>query len=58
MSHFVDRLTFTVFAELYPRRPAAVLLHKVMGYEQASLKKIFTDGLTPQYVTHETKTSD
>lgn len=54
MSHFVDRLCATVFADATPE-DVQPFYYKVMGYDQAPLKQIFTSGLTPQYVTHETK---
>lgn len=54
MSHFVDRLCSSVFADATPE-DVQPFYYKVMGYEQAPLKKIYTDGLTTQYVTHETK---
>jgi hypothetical protein len=54
MSHFVDRLCSTVFADATPE-DVEPFYYKVMGYQQQPLKKIFTDGLSPQYVTVETK---
>lgn len=54
MSHFIDRLCSSVFADATPE-DVQPFYYKVMGYEQAPLKKIFTDGLSTQYVTHETK---
>jgi hypothetical protein len=54
MSHFVDRLCSTVFADTTPE-DLEPLYYRVMGYQQQPLKKIFTNGLSPQYVTVETK---
>lgn len=54
MSHFVDRLCSSVFADTTPE-DLQPFYYKAMGYEQASLKQIVTSGLTTQYVTHETK---
>jgi len=54
MSHFVDRLCSTVFADATPE-DVEPFYYKIMGYQQQPLKKIFTDGLSPQYVTAETK---
>lgn len=54
MSHFVDRLCATVFADATPEE-VQPFYYKIMGYDQAPLKQIFTNGLTPQYVAHETK---
>jgi hypothetical protein len=54
MSHFIDRLCSTIFADATPE-DVEPFYYKVMGYQQQPLKKIFTDGLSPQYVTVETK---
>lgn len=54
MSHFVDRLCSTVFADATPE-DVEPFYYKVMGYQQQPLKKIFTDGLSPHYVAAETK---
>ncbi len=54
MSHFIDRLCSSIFADATPE-DVQPFYYKIMGYEQPPLKQIFTNGLTPQYVTHETK---
>jgi hypothetical protein len=54
MAHFLDRLCSSVFADATPDdlRP---LYYKMMGYNEAGLGEILTNGLSPQYVATETK---
>jgi hypothetical protein len=54
MAHFVDRLCSTVFADAAPS-DLQPFYYKIMGYQEASLKQISTDGLTSEYVASETR---
>ena len=54
MSHFIDRLCSTVFADASPS-DLEPLYYKMMGYKEAPLSQIFTNGLSPEYVATETK---
>jgi hypothetical protein len=54
MAHFVDRLCSTVFADASPT-DLQPLYYKMMGYKEAPLDQIRTNGLSTEYVTHETR---
>jgi hypothetical protein len=54
MAHFIDRLCSTVFADASPS-DLEPLYYKMMGYKEAPLNQIFTNGLSPEYVATETK---
>ena len=54
MSHFIDRLCATVFADATPA-DLEPFYYKMMGYHEASFQEIVTKGLSPAYVTSETK---
>jgi hypothetical protein len=54
MAHFIDRLCSTVFADASPA-DLQPLYYKMMGYKEASVDHILTDGLSSEYVTSETK---
>jgi hypothetical protein len=54
MAHFVDRLCSTVFADASPS-DLQPLYYKMMGYDQPSLDEIRVNGLSPEYVTGETR---
>jgi hypothetical protein len=54
MSHFIDRLCATVFADASPQ-DLQPFYYKMMGYDEASFAEIVTRGLSPEYVTRETK---
>ena len=54
MAHFVDRLCATVFADASPS-DLQPLYYKIMGYKEAPLNQILTNGLSPEYVASETR---
>jgi hypothetical protein len=54
LSHFIDRLCATVFADAAPA-DLQPFYYKMMGYHEASFQEIVTKGLSAAYVTSETK---
>jgi hypothetical protein len=54
MAHFIDRLCSTIFADASPS-DLQPLYYKMMGYEEAPLGQIVTDGLSAEYVARETR---
>jgi hypothetical protein len=54
MSHFVDKLCNTVFADATPAE-LQPLYYKMMGYNEAPIDQIVTKGLSTAYLTSETK---
>lgn len=54
MAHFVNRLCSTLFADASPA-DLQPLYYKMMGYKEAPLDQIRTNGLTTGYVTSETR---
>jgi hypothetical protein len=54
MSRFIQQLCNTVFADASPAELAPVY-YKMMGYEQDTPDNIRINGLSPDYVAHETR---